>query len=188
MNILDICKQIYTKPSGAVHSVQVHFGELQSEEELYECIWTIFLYGLQYIHNRRHPEDCVSVNITQITEKQFDKVKRYMKSLGICVTLIVINKQDIKKRLKQEIKTYNYANDRSLQVFLNKNKKSIDLRIINIFSNQDKEAIDTIFNKIEFIEYVINIQKPSPSKNYDFEKLMTFGHNIYIVRFQFCYE
>jgi tRNA(Ile2) C34 agmatinyltransferase TiaS len=188
MNILDICKQIYTKPSGAVHSVQLHFGELKSEEELHECIWTIFLYGLQYIHNRRHPEDCVSVNITQITEKQFDKVKTYMKSLGICVTLIVINKQDIKKRLKQEIKTYNYANDRSLQVFLKKNKKSIDLRITNIFSKKDRKAIDTIFDKIDFLEYVMDIQKQLPPKTYDFEKQMTFGHNIYIIRFQFCYE
>ena len=190
MNMLDLCKQFYTKPSGKVHSVQLHFGELESEKELHECIWTIFLYGLQYVSNRHHPEDCISVNISQITEKQFDKVKGYMKSLGICVTLIVINKHDIQKRLQQEIKTYNYANDRYLRAFLNKNtnKISLDLRITNIFSKQDREAIDAIFNKIEFLEYVVTIQKKTSPKTFDFEKKMVFGPNIYVIRFTFCYE
>lgn len=188
MNMLDLCKQFYTKPSGKVHSVQLHFGELQSEEDLHECIWTIFLYGLQYIHNRCHPIDEITVNITQITEKQFDKVKEYMKSVGICVTLVVINKRDIQKRLQEEIKMYNYRNDRHLQIFLKQKKHSMDLRITNIFSKKDRKAIDTIFDKIDFLEYVMDIQKQLPPKTYDFEKQMTFGHNIYIIRFQFCYE
>jgi|TARA_B110001450_G_scaffold41660_1_gene37660 tRNA(Ile2) C34 agmatinyltransferase TiaS len=188
MNILDLCKQFYTKPSGKVHSVQLYFGELQSENELYECIWTMFLYGLQYVRNRHHPEDCISVNMTQITEKQFDKVKEYMKSVGICVTLVVINKHDIQKRLQEEIKMYNYRNDRYLKVYLKNNKKSVDLRITNIFSKQDRKEIDTIFNKIDFLEYVVNVQKKTPPKTFDFEKQMGFGPNIYLIRFQFCYE
>ena len=189
MNILDICKQIYTKPSGSVHSVQLHFGELKSEKDLHECIWTIFLYGLHYMRNRRHPDDCISVNITHITEKQFDKVKTYMKSIGICVKLIVINKKELQERLHHEIKMYNYAHDRYLKALLKSNNGSVDLRVTNIFSKQDREAIYTIFDKIDFLEYVMDIQKKTPTLTpFDFEKKMVVGSIIYLIRFQFCYE
>ena len=41
-----------------------------------------------------------------------------MKSLGIDIILIQIDRNSMKKRLKQEIKMYNYANDRNLKVII----------------------------------------------------------------------
>ena len=188
MNILEICREIYTRPSCKINSINLCFSSLKKESDLHECIWTIFLYGLQYFSNQSKTIDSISVNIKHISDKQFTKVKNYMKSLGISVKLIVIQKEMIQKELEYKIKMYNYIHERDLKVYFKEKNKSIDLQITNIHSKKDRDEINKIFEMIPFLEYVINIKKKNKKKDFDFEKMIIYETIIYLVRFEFCYN
>lgn len=189
MDICKICKLLYSNYPGKVNSTSISLNNLTNQQELYNCIWSIFLYGIQFFKNNKHSEKYINVNILDVSIKHFEKVKLYMKSLGLDVTLIEIDRNTMKKRLKQEIKMYNYANDRNLKVFYKNKIDHLDLRISSIQSQKDNDAIHAIFKKIDYLEYIININKPKTNiQSCTFEKIINYVYKKYIIRFTFCYN
>ena len=184
-----MCKQIYTRPSGKTNTVQLNFNSIKTEKELYECIWIIFLYGFNYLEKKKHPEGDISLNITNITEKRFNKVQSYMKSLGINVRLITINKIQIQDKVKHAIKMYNYEYNKDLKILFQYKCSNIELKIYNMQTQEDKDHIDLIMKNIDYLEYIINIKKTTKSNQpYEFEKSLSFKDTIYLIRFHFCYN
>lgn len=189
MNLLDICKQIYNNTYCDSHKVEINFHSITKLDDLNECIWTIFLYGLDYFEKNQYPTDIISLNINNITEKNFNKVQQYMKSIGINITLYIVDKQHIKDDVKHIIKMYNYEFDKNIKIEFTNNGPNVDMKISNMLSYKDKKNINEILKKINNIEYLIDIIPNSvPSISYDFHRKIAYQEIIYIVYFEFGYN
>ena len=188
MNIYNISKQLYSHSPGPFNSFNIHFSSVPNQSELYDYIWIIFMYGLSYFQHNRHPEQTISLNIYNISIKHFDKVIKYMQSIGVHVTLIHKRKLDLENELHHRIKMYNYDKNRYLRCTCIHNSDNSQVNITNIQSDDDTKNINKIFEQIDYLEYLFNIKKKNKKKLYDFEKIISLTDDIYIIRFIFGYQ
>lgn len=180
-------KSFYSTAPGANNSFNLTLSNLKNQDELYKYIWIIFMYGLSYFQHDIHPEGSVNLNVYDITMKHVEKVIEYMKSLGISIRFIQLNKSHIEKELQYHIKMYNYDKNKNLSCSCVQTFDTMRLNVANICSEEDRTAIFNIFKKIDYLEYVVNIEQTTQSQLYDFERVLTLEKVVYIIRFTFNY-
>ncbi len=96
MDILDIAREIFSKPPKEPNSVQLDFSEFayqetqtQDTEIIFKSLLTMFTEGMKILYGTEEGK----VDLTQVSEKDFLKTQEYFQSFGfnICCQILQPN-------------------------------------------------------------------------------------------------
>jgi hypothetical protein len=77
-NLKEIAQAIFSKPVGEPNSIQLQLDEETYQENnktvIYEILYLITYYGIKILYG--------DINIIDLTEDQFDNIKKYVRSYG----------------------------------------------------------------------------------------------------------
>ena len=151
-NLNSFIQQLFTTEPKCEKSLNLIFDNIQDLKQLYSILYQIFMTGLIFKFGVNN-----SVNISTITDDEFEKFKKYFLSFG--VTLFckryhlyqLVDLDNIEQRYKDELtEQFKMVNKQFIIENYDKGLKSEDL--IN-FTNQNSDNLEDYKNQIFFGVY-----------------------------------
>jgi len=121
MDILEISREIFTKPVKSKNSIQLDFSELNiSTDELFKELLIMFREGMLILFGNGNGR----VELSNLTETDFFKIKEYFNSFGVDITYEVTSPNDIDVLNRYNNKRKDSLNDYYLRIVSNVNGRA----------------------------------------------------------------